>query len=543
MAPNRSNSMDRPGSGNCSIMEVSFNILNCTVGSGILALSFAIKESGFGLGIVLSIAVAILTWFALYILIISGKKISVYKYAILCEATMGRFGFYLLNSVIFFQTGGACITYMIVIGDTIPVVLDILGFEVSRRWIIFVSSLLFILPLLFFRSIGSLAKVSMISVMTLPPILFAVAVRGMYYAPEHKRSYDFVGKNVFPAIGVMAFAMLSTQTAFLNFTTMAQPTRKAWGQATGIAVSLSWLISFVFAIIGFMSFGEDVQPNIFNSFPLTDGLINFGRGLLGFSMFLTFPQAFYPARAALHKVLGHEDNHIVPTDNEHIYTTLALFFPILVCGVFIADLGLLYQLIGGFCSTFLAYIIPGACYFLIFWRKDPSSLRRLSKLPSSDSLESEAGGVGEHGRESRYEDGDVDSLENIEDGDNDDEDEEERILKQKLAQDKKSELGLEEEGRKSLLRQHRPTLTNDSATASTPILNRHQLNYGSTGPSESSSSDLQSTNYSTISRRESAGERKTELWLDVGAGILLVFGVFVMIISTTITLKKMVGYV
>lgn len=242
----------------------------------------------------------------------------------------------------------------------------------------------------------------------------------------------------------------------------------------------------------------------------------------------------------MHKVLGHEDNHIVPTDDEHFYTTLALFFPILVFGVFIADLGLLYQLIGGFCSTFLAYIIPGACYFLIFWRKDPSSLRRLSKLPSSDSLESEAGGsgAGEHGRESRYEDDDVDSLENVEDSDDDDE--EERILKQKLAQDKKSELGLEEEGRP--LRQHRPTLTNDSATASTPILSRHQLHYGSTGGSESSSSDLQSTNYSTIRRRESTGERKTELWLDVGAGILLVFGVFVMIISTTLTLKKMAGY-
>ncbi|KAG0310093.1 hypothetical protein BGZ97_012806 [Linnemannia gamsii] len=545
--------MDRPGSGNCSIMEVSFNILNCTVGSGILALSFAIKESGFGLGIVLSIAVAMLTWLALYILIISGKKINVYKYAILCEATMGRFGFYLLNSVIFFQSAGACITYMIVVGDTIPIILDILGFAVSRRWVILVSSLLFILPLLFYRSIGSLAKVSMISVMTLPPILFAVAVRGMYYAPEHKRSYDFVGDNVFPAIGVMAFAMLSTQTAFLNFTTMAEPTRKAWGQATGIAVSLSWLISFVFAIIGFMSFGEDVQPNIFNSFPLTDGLINFGRGLLGFSMFLTFPQAFYPARAALHKVLGHEDNHIIPTDSEHVYTTLALFFPILVCGVFIADLGLLYQLIGGFCSTFLAYIIPGACYFLIFWRKDPSSLRRLSKLPSSDSLESQAGegGVGEHGRESRYEDDDVNSLENVEDSDDDDQ---ERVLKQKLAQDKKSEFGLEEEGRP--LRQHRPTLANDgNATASTPILSRHQLRYGSTDGS--SSSDLQATtglysssynNYSGIRGSNGGGggggvQRKTELWLDVGAGILLVFGVFVMIISTTLTLKKMAGYV
>ncbi|KAF9136221.1 hypothetical protein BGW39_003666 [Mortierella sp. 14UC] len=533
MPPSRSNSMDRPGSGNCSIMEVSFNILNCTVGSGILALSFAIKESGFGLGIILSVAVAVLTWMALYILIISGKKINVYKYAILCEATMGRFGFYLLNSVIFFQSAGACITYMIVVGDTIPVILDILGFWASRRWVVLVSSLLFILPLLFYRSIGSLAKVSMISVMTLPPILFAVAVRGMYYAPEHKRSYEFVGNNVFPAIGVMAFAMLSTQTAFLNFTTMAQPTRKAWGQATGIAVSLSWMISFVFAIIGFMAFGEDVQPNIFNSFPLTDGLINFGRGLLGFSMFLTFPQAFYPARAALHKVLGHEDNHISPTDSEHFYTTLALFFPILVCGVFIADLGLLYQLIGGFCSTFLAYIIPGACYFLIFWRKDPSSLRKLSKLPSNDSLESQTGGAGvteERGQEAGYED-DEDSLENIED----DEDEEERLLKHTLVQDKKSELGLEEEGFSGRQHGHRPSGTY-GATASTP-LSRHQLNYGSTNGSTSPANVPHSSNAST------ATARKTELWLDVGAGILLVFGVFVMIISTTLTLKKMAGYV
>lgn len=96
------------------------------------------------MGIVLSIAVAILTWLALYILIISGKKINVYKYAILCEATMGSFGFYLLNSVIFFQSAGACITYMIVVGDTIPVILDILGFAVSRRWVILVSSLLFV---------------------------------------------------------------------------------------------------------------------------------------------------------------------------------------------------------------------------------------------------------------------------------------------------------------------------------------------------------------------------------------------------------------
>jgi sodium-coupled neutral amino acid transporter 11 len=45
--------------------------------------------------------------------------------------------------------------------------------------------------------------------MTLPPILLIVAIRGIYYYPDHQRSYQFVGEDVFPAIGIMAFAMSS----------------------------------------------------------------------------------------------------------------------------------------------------------------------------------------------------------------------------------------------------------------------------------------------------------------------------------------------
>ncbi|KAI7832698.1 transmembrane amino acid transporter protein-domain-containing protein [Gamsiella multidivaricata] len=502
----RSNAVDEPGSGNCSVLEVSFSILNCTVGSGILALPFALKDSGFGLGLTLSVVVSVLCWFALYILIVTGQRIGVYKYAALCEATMGSFGVYLLSSVLFFQAVGACITYMIVIGDTIPVVLEIVGINATRQWTIFVSSLIFILPLLFYRSVGSLAKASIVSVATLPPILLVVAIRGFHYAPEHKRSYEFVGDNVFPAIGVMAFAMLSTQTAFLNFTTMKQPTRKAWAHATIIAVFLSWLVSFAFAIFGFIAFGVDVKANIFNSFPLTDGLINFGRGLLGFSMFLTFPQAFYPARTALHSAFGHEDNVKIPTDNQHLYTTIGLFVPILICGVFVKDLGLLYQLIGGFCSTFLAYIIPALCYFLVFWKKN-SALGSSSRLISED----------EHG-ESRYDD-EEDSQE----------DEEERLLKKAAANRKQHHMGHEEE--------------QDVAITGTAVASYGATDSSSSSASASSQEDLLATAAHMRQGYTNNGSEKTDLWLDIGSGVLLVFGVFVMVISTSLTLKKMLGAV
>ncbi|KAF9427531.1 hypothetical protein BGZ94_004734 [Podila epigama] len=524
MAPPRSHS-SALRTGTCSVLEVSFNILNCTVGSGILALAFAIKESGFGLGIILSIVVAILTWLALYILIISGNKIGAFKFATLCEATMGATGFYLLNSVIFFQTAGATITYLIVIGDTIPVVLGLLGFHISREWVIFVSALTFILPLLFFRSIGSLARVSMISVMTLPPILVAVAYSGFQYAPDHKRSFDFVGDNVFPAIGVMAFAMLSTQTAFMNYETLADKSKRSWAQATGIAVSLSWAISFVFAIIGFLSFGEDVAPNIFNSFPLTDTLINYGRGLLGFSMFLTFPQAFYPARAALHKVLGHEDAYTLPSDKEHFLTTIGLFIPILACGVFIADLGLIYQLIGGFCSTFLAYIIPGLCYFFVFWSSKGQYIA--GEQAANDSAD-------EHGLAG--DDSDQDSNSDVESSSS-----LSSVSKKKgtVVRPEKRSLGQLERGQVTLAdeaNEEQVLLPFNNHSHHSHVHGQSVTTYGSasfTSPSSSSSSSS-SSSLSSV--------RKTELWLDVGAGVLLVFGVFVMIISTTTTLRKMAGY-
>ncbi|KAF9974050.1 hypothetical protein BGZ73_002669 [Actinomortierella ambigua] len=530
---------------------LSFNLLNCTVGSGVLALAFAMKESGFGLGIILSVTVAVFTWLALNMLIVTGKRIHVYHYAHLCEVTMGRFGFYLLNIMIFLLTAGACITYMVVIGDTIPVVLSLFGITPERRTVI--------LPLLFFRSIGSLARVSIVSVMLLPPVLLVVAIRGLHYAPEHDHQLTFVGSNVFPAIGVMAFALMSTQTAFMNFMTLKRPTRARWATATGTAVFASWLISFVFALIGYLCFGNDVQPNIFNSFPSQDTWINVGRGLLGFSMFLTYPQAFYPARAAAHKVLGHEGDASSarwPTDAEHVLTTVALFVASLLGGLYLTDLGIAYQLIGGLCATSLAYIIPGTCYFLVFWSseerlqreratreylmfKEQKRRRQRSSFAGAggdeDDDDDDDNGDMQAGHAMIYEYDQSDTEESATLGGDDDDDDDDDD---------------EEEGRKWTAAA--PIHDSDSKT---PLFQHSTKSYGAVLPSSSSESSLHSyhaaasLSSSSLTKNSAGGGetrysqvryRKTVWWHDAGAACLVVFGIFVMILSTTITVGKMI---
>lgn len=264
----------------------------------------------------------------------------------------------------------------------------------------------------------------------------------------------------------------------------------------------------------------------------------------------------------MHKVLGHENNHLEPTDKEHLYTTIALFIPILACGVFVSDLGLLYQLIGGFCSTSLAYIFPALCYFLIFWKKPT---RSYSPIEVDDE--------NEHGQ---------DCLDDEDSDENEEESQEDDLVEHTIGdvegQKKTKDKALLEtaEQKRSRKRKERAVLSASEHSQhplqeTTPILTAtgdhlRPASYGGTAtvhrPSHYSSLSPSSSTTSTESgglaggehmesrplgrraRRRNGNSKKgeTELWLDVGAGVLLVFGVFVMVLSTTITIKTMVGY-
>lgn len=76
--------------------------------------------------------------------------------------------------------------------------------------------------------------------------------------------------------------------------------------------------------------------------------------------------AFYPARDAVQKTIGFETTERQPTTFQHYSVTVILFAVFLVCGVNIRSLGKVYSVVGGFASSFLAYIIPGFAYIAVF---------------------------------------------------------------------------------------------------------------------------------------------------------------------------------
>jgi len=91
---------------------VGINLGNTIVGSGIIGLPFALKQSGFVLGIFLLLLTAALTVFSLGLLIRAGLKAKKYHYPDLFEHCFGLPGFYIMNLILLFNSSGGCISYL-----------------------------------------------------------------------------------------------------------------------------------------------------------------------------------------------------------------------------------------------------------------------------------------------------------------------------------------------------------------------------------------------------------------------------------------------
>lgn len=111
---------DRPGYGSRTKVEVAFNLVNATVGAGIIGLPFAIARAGFFTGIAASMIVAVLAQIGLYMLVVAGQRVGIYKFAQLVEHLLGRPGYHFLNFMVCVQAGGGSVSYFILLGDSLP---------------------------------------------------------------------------------------------------------------------------------------------------------------------------------------------------------------------------------------------------------------------------------------------------------------------------------------------------------------------------------------------------------------------------------------
>ncbi|KAJ1719866.1 hypothetical protein LPJ53_005437 [Coemansia erecta] len=356
--------MDTAGTN--SVGEAAFNVLNSIVGSGIIGLPYALNGAGMATGILMLVVVGLLSQFATYILVLAGKRTGAMHYSEVARLTLGEAGYRALSGSIVVSLFGVVATYLIILGDISASLRQ--TYLPDHQWatrsvLIALISYVLILPLLFFRHSGPMAKWSVVSVAALPVILLLVAVRAPLYSADSAAEYPvIVGHNLFPSLGVLSFSFCSAHAAFQNFLGLRVRTMRNWLRATTIAAWAGIAVSSLFALVGLVSFGSAVRANIFLNFPDTDGYINLARALFCLTLVLTFPLSFYPIRDTLtHVFVPGSHDGARGRAAETVFTLVTLT---MVCftATRCTDLGRAYELVGAATATTISFIFPAMIY-------------------------------------------------------------------------------------------------------------------------------------------------------------------------------------
>ncbi|KAJ1808580.1 hypothetical protein LPJ77_002253 [Coemansia sp. RSA 2523] len=346
-----------------STTKVGFNVLNTIIGSGVLCLPYALHNAGFFFGLVMLGVIAVLSQFSLYALVVAGKRTGTSHFSSVTQAALGNFGYHLLNYSMIIDMVGTVILYLMIIGDMVTALANIyLPITSSRTSVIMVVSLVVILPLLFFRNTGPLARLSVVSILCLPYIILAVALRAPQYSGKINVELSIFGPRILPAMGVLAFTYSSCHAAFPNYLGLKNRSVKAWVQASSFATAGATTISTAFAITGYLSFGSNSKANILENFPDSDNFINLGRLLFAISLIFTTPLGFYPIRDTVTEMLKIDpERHNVSRVWESI-CTVVLFAICAVAAALCTDLGLAYELIGALSSSVVNFLLPALVY-------------------------------------------------------------------------------------------------------------------------------------------------------------------------------------
>lgn len=339
----------------------------------------------------------------------------------ICEATFGRFGFIFISVNMFVGSFSGCLSYLILIKDTVPLLFGVdMDNEPVKRAILVVSSMSISLPLAMQRDMASLSKTSVISALfdtlMIGVIVFFAPIRESVAAAggikEVLSNSVIRGDTMFVGLGVLSFAFVCQDSAFIIAGSLDTPTKGRWAAVTGLSLAFCGSLSLICGISGYLAFQMETEGNVLNNFEGSDTQIaaTVARALLGSTMFFVYPVASYVVRHVFVVLLfegrtAHEgdDHAILGRRDRRMALTLFIYLLALVPALFFNDVGLVLSFAGAIAGSCLSYIGPGSAYIAVHgedirtiikgWFGDNKFSSYMLKYPTDGPADFDAGSI------------------------------------------------------------------------------------------------------------------------------------------------------
>ena len=258
--------------GKSTYLDASFNLINQIVGAGIVGLPYAISQCGFFTGIFMLSFVAYLVDRSVLMLIQCGIKSNKYDLEDVAEYYLGKWGYYLTLLFMFLLAIGNQVAYLVIVGDTIPVVMQIfLGdvFVTERGFVVIFLSVVVILPLSLLKDLSSLSWTSLLSVIGVTILIIIIVVASPLEAIKERLRPEIgiVNSSLFAGIGTIAFAIVCQHNSFLVYQSLIDQTFETWKKVAHLSIGFSYFLCMLIGLSGYLSFASLTRGDLLTNFP------------------------------------------------------------------------------------------------------------------------------------------------------------------------------------------------------------------------------------------------------------------------------------
>ncbi|XP_062975571.1 sodium-coupled neutral amino acid transporter 5 [Elgaria multicarinata webbii] len=382
-----------------------FNLSNAIMGSGILGLAYAMRNTGIVLFVVLLISIALLSTYSIHLLLKCAGVVGIRAYEQLGLRAFGHGGKVVAAVIISIHNIGAMSSYLFIVKSELPLVIQtFLGLtEKNGEWylngniLIIVVSVCVILPLAMMKHLGYLGYTSGLSLTCMVFFLISVIYKKFQIACPLNSTVDnnstvepetcnvevfTVNSQTAYAIPILAFAFVCHPEVLPIYTELRRASKRRMQNVANVSILAMFSMYLLTAIFGYLTFYGSVEAEMLHTYirvdPM-DKLILCVRLAVLLAVTLTVPVVLFPIRRAIHQLLFHKKDF---SWLRHVAIACCLLVTVNLLVIFVPNIKDIFGVIGATSAPSLIFILPSIFYIRIV-PNDKEPLLSRSKIQAA----------------------------------------------------------------------------------------------------------------------------------------------------------------
>ncbi|XP_020651177.1 sodium-coupled neutral amino acid symporter 1 isoform X2 [Pogona vitticeps] len=391
--------------GTTSLGMSVFNLSNAIMGSGILGLAFALANTGILLFLMLLISVTLLSIYSINLLLICAKETGCMVYEKLGEQVFGTPGKIIVFGSTSLQNTGAMLSYLFIVKNELPAAIKFLMGEeetfsawyVDGRVLVVTVTFCIILPLCLLKNLGYLGYTSGFSLTCMVFFLIVVIYKkfqlpcplqdtsanttdstisnsSLAYKDMCTPKYVTINSKTVYALPTIAFAFVCHPSVLPIYSELKDRSQKKMQLVSKISFFAMFVMYFLTAIFGYLTFYENVQSDLLHKYQSKDDILVLTvRVAVIVAVILTVPVLFFTVRSSIFELARKTKFNLC----RHVVITLILLMIINLLVIFIPSMKDIFGVVGVTSANMLIFILPSSLYLKITHQDGSIQVQRI----------------------------------------------------------------------------------------------------------------------------------------------------------------------